>query len=76
MPAATASPGSDPAAARAWIQGCIAELSSKADLRRYTTTDAVASHVVLLPGFSEGREGFVPQIVRGERVPLRRWMAR
>ena len=34
--------GSDPAAARAWIEGCIAELSSKADLRRYTTTDAVA----------------------------------
>ena len=34
--------GSDPAAARAWIEGCIAELSAKADLRRYTTTDAVA----------------------------------
>ena len=34
--------GSDPAAARAWIEGCIAELSKKADLRRYTTTDAVA----------------------------------
>lgn len=34
--------GSDPAAARAWIEGCIAELSPKADLRRYTTTDAVA----------------------------------
>ena len=32
----------DPAAARAWIEGCIAELSGKADLRRYTTTDAVA----------------------------------
>jgi pimeloyl-ACP methyl ester carboxylesterase len=34
--------GSDPAAARTWIEGCIAELSAKADLRRYTTTDAVA----------------------------------
>ncbi|HWS77739.1 MAG TPA: alpha/beta hydrolase [Thermomonas sp.] len=34
--------GSDPAASRAWIEGCIAELSTKADLRRYTTTDAVA----------------------------------
>jgi len=34
--------GSDPAAARAWIEGCIAGLSKKADLRRYTTTDAVA----------------------------------
>ena len=33
---------SDPAAARAWIEGCIAELSAKADLRRYTTTEAVA----------------------------------
>lgn len=33
---------SDPAAARTWIEGCIAELSAKADLRRYTTTDAVA----------------------------------
>ena len=33
---------SDPAAARAWIEGCIAELSAKADLRRYTSTDAVA----------------------------------
>lgn len=27
---------------REWIQGCIAELSSRADLRRYTSTDAVA----------------------------------
>ncbi|MBK6925761.1 MAG: alpha/beta fold hydrolase [Thermomonas sp.] len=34
--------GSDPAAARAWIEACIAELSPRADLRRYTTTDAVA----------------------------------
>jgi len=34
--------GSDPAAARTWIEGCIAALSAKADLRRYTTTDAVA----------------------------------
>jgi pimeloyl-ACP methyl ester carboxylesterase len=34
--------GSDPAAARAWIEGCVAALSAKADLRRYTTTDAVA----------------------------------
>jgi pimeloyl-ACP methyl ester carboxylesterase len=33
---------SDPAAARTWIEGCIAALSAKADLRRYTTTDAVA----------------------------------
>ena len=34
--------GSDPAAARVWIEGCIAELSAKADLRHYTSTDAVA----------------------------------
>ena len=34
--------GGDPAAARAWIQGCMDALSAKADLRRYTTTDAVA----------------------------------
>ena len=34
--------GSDVAAARVWMEGCIAELSTKADLRRYTTTDAVA----------------------------------
>ena len=33
---------SDPAVARAWIERCIAELSAKADLRRYTSTDAVA----------------------------------
>ena len=33
---------SDIAAARTWIEGCIADLSAKADLRRYTTTDAVA----------------------------------
>jgi pimeloyl-ACP methyl ester carboxylesterase len=32
----------DPAKGREWIEGCIAELSAKADLRRYTTTDAVA----------------------------------
>ena len=34
--------GSDPAVAREWIKGCMAGLSAKADLRRYTTTDAVA----------------------------------
>jgi pimeloyl-ACP methyl ester carboxylesterase len=34
--------GSDPAAARAWIETCIATLSAKADLRHYTTTAAVA----------------------------------
>lgn len=34
--------GSDPAAARAWMEGCIAGLSGKADLRHYTSTDAVA----------------------------------
>ena len=34
--------GDNPAAARAWIQGCMDALSAKADLRRYTTTDAVA----------------------------------
>ncbi len=34
--------GSDPAAARAWIERCVAGLSARADLRRYTTTDAVA----------------------------------
>ena len=33
---------SDPAVARAWIERCIAGLSAKADLRRYTSTDAVA----------------------------------
>lgn len=33
---------SDPAVARAWIERCITELSAKADLRRYTSTDAVA----------------------------------
>lgn len=33
---------SDPVAGRAWIEGCIATLSAKADLRRYTSTDAVA----------------------------------
>jgi pimeloyl-ACP methyl ester carboxylesterase len=32
----------DPAKGREWIEGCIAELSAKADLRRYTSTDAVA----------------------------------
>lgn len=33
---------SDPAVARAWIERCITELSAKADLRHYTSTDAVA----------------------------------
>ncbi len=33
---------SDPAVARVWIERCIAELSGKADLRHYTSTDAVA----------------------------------
>lgn len=33
---------SDPAVARAWIEGCINTLSAKADLSRYTSTDAVA----------------------------------
>ena len=33
---------SDPAVARAWIERCIVDLSTKADLRRYTSTDAVA----------------------------------
>jgi pimeloyl-ACP methyl ester carboxylesterase len=33
---------SDPAAARSWIEACIAALAPKADLSRYTTTDAVA----------------------------------
>ena len=33
---------SDPAQSRAWIQACIADLSTKADLRRYTSTEAVA----------------------------------
>ena len=32
----------DVAKGRAWIEGCIAELSAKADLRRYTSTHAVA----------------------------------
>jgi pimeloyl-ACP methyl ester carboxylesterase len=32
----------DVAKGRAWIEGCIAELSTRADLRRYTSTDAVA----------------------------------
>ncbi|MGY0505808.1 alpha/beta fold hydrolase [Luteimonas sp. e5] len=36
------SPADDLAAYRAYIQACIEELSTRADLRHYTTTDAVA----------------------------------